>query len=64
MVSQLQGFLEEMDYLGPFKFRLVFGIVALIDDLCHGLDRRSMFLLILLDLLAAFRTIDHGSLLD
>ena len=39
-------------------------MVALYDDLCQERDRGSVTLLILLDLSAAFDTIDHGVLLD
>ena len=59
VISQLQGFLEEVDYLDAFQSALV----ALVDDLRQELDRGSVSLLVLLDLSAAFDTIDHGILL-
>ncbi|KAF7247320.1 Cadherin-23 [Varanus komodoensis] len=70
VVGQLQALLDETDYLDPFQsgFRPGYGtesaLVALYDDLCREKDRGSAFLLVLLDLSAAFDTIDHGILLD
>ncbi|KAF7252275.1 Succinate dehydrogenase assembly factor 3, mitochondrial [Varanus komodoensis] len=70
VVGQLQALLDETDYLDPFQsgFRPGYGtesaLVALYDDLCREKDRGSASLLVLLDLLAAFDTIDHGILLD
>ena len=57
------------DYLDPFQsgFRPGYGpetaLVALVDDLHRELDRESVSLLVLLDLSAAFNTIDYGILL-
>uniref|UniRef100_A0A8D2LLU3 Reverse transcriptase domain-containing protein n=1 Tax=Varanus komodoensis TaxID=61221 RepID=A0A8D2LLU3_VARKO len=70
VVGQLQALLDETDYLDPFQsgFRPRYGtesaLVALYDDLCRERDRGSASLLVLLDLSAAFNTIDHGILLD
>ncbi|KAF7243419.1 RNA-directed DNA polymerase from mobile element jockey [Varanus komodoensis] len=70
VVGQLQALLDETDYLDPFQsgFRPRYGtesaLVALYDDLCREKDRGSASLLVLLDLSAAFDTIDHGILLD
>ncbi|XP_062992110.1 uncharacterized protein LOC134404983, partial [Elgaria multicarinata webbii] len=70
VAGQLQALLNETDYLDPFQsgFRPGFGtetaLVALWDDLCRERDRGSATLLVLLDLSAAFDTIDHGILLD
>ncbi|KAF7251650.1 RNA-directed DNA polymerase from mobile element jockey [Varanus komodoensis] len=66
VVGQLQALLNETDYLDPFQsgFRPGYGtesaLVALYDDLCREKDRGSASLLVLLDLSAAFDTIDHG----
>ncbi|KAF7253346.1 hypothetical protein EYD10_01268 [Varanus komodoensis] len=68
VAGQLQAFLDETDYLDPFQsgFRPGYGaesaLVALYDDLCRERDRGSASLLVLLDLSAAFHTIDHGIL--
>ncbi|KAF7240862.1 Receptor-type tyrosine-protein phosphatase T [Varanus komodoensis] len=70
VAGQLQALLDETDYLDPFQSGLRPGygtesaLVALYDDLCREKDRGSVSLLVLLDLLAAFDTIDHGILLD
>uniref|UniRef100_A0A803SUT5 Reverse transcriptase domain-containing protein n=1 Tax=Anolis carolinensis TaxID=28377 RepID=A0A803SUT5_ANOCA len=70
VASQLQGFLEDMDFLDQSQsgFRPGFStetaLVALVDDLRRELDRGSVTLLVLLDISAAFDTIDHGILLE
>ncbi|KAF7242950.1 putative RNA-directed DNA polymerase from transposon BS [Varanus komodoensis] len=70
VAGQLQALLDETDYLDPFQsgFRPGYGtesaLVALYDDLCRERDRGSASLLVLLDLSAAFDTIDHGILLN
>ncbi|KAF7251725.1 RAS guanyl-releasing protein 1 [Varanus komodoensis] len=70
VAGQLQALLDETDYLDPFQsgYRPGYGtesaLVALYDDLCREKDRGSVSLLVLLDLSAAFDTIDHGILLD
>lgn len=69
MASQLCGFLDETDYLDPFQFgfRPDYGtetiLVTFVDDLYQELDRKSVSLLVLLDLSVAFSTIDHGMLM-
>ncbi|KAF7252624.1 Craniofacial development protein 2 [Varanus komodoensis] len=66
VAGQLQALLDETDYLDPFQsgFRPGYGtesaLVALYDDLCGERDRGSASLLVLLDLSAAFDTINHG----
>ncbi|KAF7243157.1 Ephrin type-A receptor 4 [Varanus komodoensis] len=66
VAGQLQALLDETHYLDPFQsgFRPGYGtesaLVALYDDLCREKDRGSASLLVLLDLSAAFDTIDHG----
>ncbi|KAF7235017.1 C-type lectin domain family 2 member D, partial [Varanus komodoensis] len=70
VAGQLQALLDETDYLDPLQsgFRPGYGtesaLVALYDDLCKEQDRGSASLLVLLDLSAAFDTIDHGIPLD
>ncbi|KAF7246720.1 hypothetical protein EYD10_07352 [Varanus komodoensis] len=65
VAGQLQALLDETDYLDPFQFgfRPGYGtesaLVTLYDDLCWERDRGSVSLLVLLDLSAAFDTIDH-----
>uniref|UniRef100_A0A803TYG3 Reverse transcriptase domain-containing protein n=1 Tax=Anolis carolinensis TaxID=28377 RepID=A0A803TYG3_ANOCA len=69
VASELQGFLDDTDFLDPAEsgFRPGHGtettLVALVDDLRRELDRGSMSLLVLLDLSAAFDTVNHGILL-
>lgn len=68
----LQGFLEsdDADYLEPF--RLTSGLdsgwklwfFAFVDNLRSDLNKGSVSLLILLDLLPAFNTINHSFLLE
>ncbi|KAF7246131.1 Transmembrane protein 68 [Varanus komodoensis] len=66
VAGQLQALLDETDYLDPFQsgFRPEYSsesaLVALYDDLCRERDRGSASLLVLLDLSAAFDTIDHA----
>ncbi|XP_061477607.1 uncharacterized protein LOC133381973, partial [Rhineura floridana] len=70
VAKQLQTHLEEADYLDPFQsgFRTGHGtetaLVALVDDMRRALDRGEHTFLILLDLSAAFDTVDHGILLS
>ncbi|KAF7236814.1 Extracellular calcium-sensing receptor [Varanus komodoensis] len=66
VAGQLQALLDETDYLDPFQsgFRPGYGtesaLVALYDDLCREKYRGNASLLVLLDLSAAFDTINHG----
>ena len=63
--SQLQGILDEMDYLDPFQFGFKPGygmklaLVAVVDDLHQELEMWYVSLLVLLDLSVAFDTTDH-----
>uniref|UniRef100_A0A803TII9 Reverse transcriptase domain-containing protein n=1 Tax=Anolis carolinensis TaxID=28377 RepID=A0A803TII9_ANOCA len=69
VASQLQGFLDDINYLDQSQSGFRPGhstktaLVALVDDLRRELDRGSVTLLVLLDISAAFDTIDHGILL-
>uniref|UniRef100_A0A8D2Q3W3 Reverse transcriptase domain-containing protein n=1 Tax=Varanus komodoensis TaxID=61221 RepID=A0A8D2Q3W3_VARKO len=68
--GQIQALLDETDYLDPFLsgFRPGYStesaLVAVYDDLCREKGRGSASLLVLLDLSAAFDTIDHAILLN
>lgn len=48
--------------LGP-DYETETALVALVDDLCLNVDKSHAFLLLLLDLSAAFDTADHAILL-
>ena len=69
VADQLQALLDETNALDPFQsgFRLCYGtemaLVTLMDDLLREADGGNMSLLVLLDISAAFDTIDHGILL-
>ena len=69
VADQLQELLDETNTLDPFQsgFRPRYGtetaVVALMDDLMREADGGNMSLLVLLDISAAFDTIDHGILL-
>lgn len=68
VTSLFKGVLDETDYLDLFQtgFRPGFGtktvLVGLMDDRRQGLDRGNASFLVLLDLSAAFDTINHGIL--
>ena len=69
MADQLQALLDETNALDPFQsgFRPRHGtemaLVALYDELLREADRGKTSLLVLLDISAAFDTVDHGILL-
>uniref|UniRef100_A0A803T782 Reverse transcriptase domain-containing protein n=1 Tax=Anolis carolinensis TaxID=28377 RepID=A0A803T782_ANOCA len=69
VASQLHRFLDDTDFLDLAQsgFRLGHGtetaLATLVDDIHRELDRGSVSLLVLLDLTAAFNSVDHGILL-
>ena len=69
VVDQFQAYLDKTNALDPFQlgFRPRHGtetaLITLYDDLLREADRGKISLLVLLNILAAFDTVDHGILL-